>query len=226
MKTLTTLIVAQLLISNIAFAQGIPKISAGGGLGLQGHAGAGFADFTTQSPAADFKMDRGVFAVVGIERGFNVMNLYLTLSLSNLQAEGLSNYQYTNLSNSNSYSTTDIKFADSVLDLGLGLKIKLLDHYWFRPYIEGGGLAGYHTINYKSKLNILAGQGSDYKSKEDVMGSGYYAEGGLEAMFSDRFGLKLAARQSNYQTKALETLNNRELKFSAETYYFSLLFGM
>lgn len=226
MKTLIAIICTQFLISNFAFAQGVPKISAGGGMGLQGHAGAGFADFTTQSPEADFKMDRGVFATVGIERGFNVMNLYLTLSLSNLQANGLSKYQYTNLSNSNSYSANDVKFSDSILDLGLGLKIKLIDKYWFRPYVEGGGLGGYHAINYTSKLETLAAQGNDYKGKDQVMGSGYYAEGGLEAMFSDRFGLKLGARRSNYETKALETLANRALKFSVETYYFSLLFGM
>lgn len=204
----------------------VPKISSSASLGLQGSVGAGFSDFSVQSPDETFRLDRGIFAAVGIERGFNVMNLYLTLTLSNMQAEGLANYSYTNLAQSQTYTATDVKFKSNVLDLGLGLKLKLIDKYWFRPYVEVGGLGGYHTISYTSKMDVLAAQGNEYKSKDVVMGSGYYGEAGLEAMFSDKFGVKLAARQSTYQTKKLETLENRPLRFVVETYYFSLLFGM
>lgn len=227
MKTLFIFVLLPLIFSLSAKAQAgsTPRLPAGS-LGLQGSVGAGFADFKVKAPEADFRLDRGVFATVSIERGFNVMNLYLTLGLSNMQADGVANYRYTNLSTSTAYSANDVKFKASLLDLGLGLKLKLIDRYWFRPYIEGGGLGGYHTVSYTSKLDTLAAQGSDYKNKDVVMGSGYYGEGGIEAMFSGKFGVRLAARQSNYVTKNLETLKDRELKLQVETYYFSILFGM
>jgi hypothetical protein len=230
MRTLIVALICQSLFLSSAHGQigtgSVPKISTSGSLGLQGSVGAGFSDFSIKSPEETFRMDRGVFAAIGIERAFNVMNLYLTLTLSNMQAEGLANYSYTNLAQSQTYTATDVKFKSNVLDLGLGLKLKLIDHYWFRPYVEAGGLGGYHTISYTSKTDVLAGQGNEYKSKDIVMGSGIYFEGGLETMFSDKFGVKLAARQSTYQTKKLETLENRPLRFVVETYYFSLLFGM
>ena len=219
-----------LLVSQTAAAQysGVPKVptSSSGLAGLQGSVGAGFTDFSVKSPEENFEIDRGIFAAAQIERGFNVMNLYLTLTLSNMSAEGLANYSYTNLASSTTYTATDVKFRANVLDLGLGLKLKLIDNYWFRPYIEGGGVGGYHTISYSSKQDVLAAQGSEYKTKDVVMGSGYYGEGGLEVMFSQKFGVKLAARQSVYQTKKLQTLADRPLRFVSETYYFSLLFGM
>lgn len=206
----------------------LPRLptSGGGGLGLQGSVGAGFTDYQVSSPKADFEMDRGIFAAVAIERGFNVLHLYLTLTLSHMTAEGYANYTYTNLSSSTTYTATDVKFSSSVTDLGLGLKMKLIDDYWFRPYIEVGGLGGYHQVSYTSKHDTLAASGSDYKSKDVVMGSGYYGEAGIEAMFSDRFGVKIAARQSHYETKKLQTLSDRPLRFVSETYYFALLFGM
>ncbi|MBX3021913.1 MAG: hypothetical protein KF799_09580 [Bdellovibrionales bacterium] len=206
--------------------KGVPKLPTSSNLGLQGSAGAGFTDFAIGAPKDDLRLDRGIYVAGAIERGFNVMNLYLTLSLSYMTAEGVSNYRYTNLSSTTTYTATDVKFTSSVADLGLGLKLKLIDNYWFRPYIEGGGLGGYHQINYTSKQAELAAQGTNYKSKDVVMGSGFYGEVGIEAMFSDKFGVKLAGRQSSYQTKAMETFDNRPLRYLAETYYFSMLFGM
>jgi hypothetical protein len=204
---------------------GIPRLPSSGGYGLQGSAGSGFVDYTIRSPNGDFRMDRGIYVSGSIERGFNFMHLYLTLGLSYMTAEGRANYRYTNLSTSNSYSADDVEFRSNVLDLSLGLKLKIIDNYWFRPYVEGGGIGGFHQINYISKGGELAAQGPDSKSKDIVMGSGYYAEGGIEAMFSDRFGVKLAARKSYYETKSLETLGGQSLDFAAETYYFALLFG-
>lgn len=210
-----------------AYAQisGLPRIPTSGGMGIQGSAGIGFVDLSVDSPSGDLKVNRGTMITASIERGFNFMHLYLTLGLNYMTAEGQANYRYTNLSSSATYSANDVNFSSSVIDLGLGLKLKLIDNYWFRPYIEGGGLGGYHQISYSSRINELAAQGSDYKVKDNVMGAGYYGEAGVEAMFSERFGVKLSARKSFYSTKALETLDNRALKFSTETYYFALLFG-
>ena len=214
-----------------AFAQaqgvrGMPSLPSSESLGLQGSAGVGFADFGIISPEADLRINRGTYVAVAIERGFEILNLYLTLSLSNMTAEGTSNYSYSILSNTKTYTATDMKFKSNITDLGLGLKFKIIDGYWFRPYVEGGVLGGYHQISYNSASTAFAGQGTDYKSADVVMGSGHYGEGGIEIMFSERFGVKLAGRASSYQTKDMETFDKRSLRFRTETYYFSMLFGM
>jgi len=203
----------------------VPRLPTSGGLGLQGSAGVGFVDFTVVSPKPDIKIDRGTYIAASIERPFDFLHLYLTLGLSYLNAEGVANYRYRNLSSSVTFSANDVTFRSNVTDLSLGLKLKIIDNHWFRPYIEGGGLGGYHQLTYTSGQATLAAQGVGFKTKDVVMGTGYYGEGGLEAMFSERFGVRLAARQSHYSTKSLETLDSRPLRFRSETYYFSLLFG-
>ena len=189
--------------------------------GVQGSVGLGFTDFQVQKPSTTAKIDRGMFFAVSGERAFNVMNLYLTLQFSFLDAQGVANYNYTNLSSSTTYTANDVDFRARMMDLGLGLKLKIIDGYWFRPYVEGGGLGGYHELTYTSKSSVLAAQGSDYKKKDTIMGSGFYYEAGIEVQLSDKFGVKLAARMSEYQTKPLETLAKSRLEFTSETYYVS-----
>lgn len=229
------MLLALLISSPLLFAQNLrglpslPKSSGGsGGIGLTGSVGIGFADFTTLTPAADHKLDRGTYVNTSIERGFDVMHLYLTLGFNYMDAKGVANYSYTNLSSSHSYSLTDISFGAKTYELALGLKLKLIDDYWFRPYAEGGGLGSYNEVSYSysaANLTTLNGIGNDYKTKDVIMGSGYYYEGGVELMFTDKFGVKLSARQTIVQTKKLETLGDRVLRLRAESYYFSALFG-
>lgn len=228
MKTIALLLVV-FLSGALAQAQGVrgmPKLPTSGNMGLQGSAGIGFADFAVGSPEKDLRIDRGTYVAAAIERGFDILNLYLTLSLSNMTAEGTSNYSYSILSGTKTYTGTDMKFKSNITDLGLGLKFKIIDGYWFRPYVEGGVLGGYHQISYNSASTALSSQGSDYKSSDVVMGSGHYGEAGIEIMFSEAFGVKLAGRASEYTTKPMETFANSSLRFRTETYYFSLLFGM
>ncbi len=193
--------------------------------GIQGSAGIGFTDFSVESPTADFKLDRGTYIAASVERGFEVFHLYLTLNLSHLSATGSANYNYTNLSSTTTYTASDVNIAMKMYDLSIGLKWKIIDGYWFRPYIEGGGLGGYHEVSYTSKSAEIQAQGNDAKTKDVIMGSGIYAEGGIEVQFSDRFGVKIAARKSEYKSKNLETLGNRPLDLSYETYYLAGLLG-
>lgn len=219
---------AALTVSDSAFAQnmrGLPSIPTSG-LGIRGSVGVGFADFSTVSPSADFKIERGTFFATQIERGFNVLHLYLTLGLNYMDASGVSNYYFTNLSSSTTYTLNDVTFRAQFYELTLGLKAKLIDDYWFRPYIEGGGIGRYNEISYGSKLGNLASTGSDFKGKDVIMGSGYYVEGGIEAQFAEKFGVKLAARRSNAETKPLDTINKRSLTLMNETYYLAVMFGM
>lgn len=225
---LIVLQLAALAVHDAALAQnmrGMPSIPTSG-LGIRGSVGVGFADFTTVSPSADFKIERGTFLATQIERGFDVLHLYLTLGLNFMDASGVSNYSFTNLSSSTSYALSDVNFRAQFYELTLGLKAKLIDNYWFRPYIEGGGIGRYNEISYGSKLGSLASTGSDYKGKDVIMGSGYYVEAGIEAQFAEKFGVKLAARRSNAETKPLDTLNKRILTLMNETYYLAVMFGM
>ncbi len=218
-----------LLIASLCQAQpkpkNLPNIPTGSGMGIKGSVGVGFTDFTILDPSSSISLDRGTYTTVALERGFDTMNLYFTMALGHMTGSGRSNYTYRNLSTSNSYATNYIAFNASMFDLGLGFKLKLIDKYWFGPYIEGGGMGSYHEITYSSKLNVLDAQGSDAKKKDVVMGSGYYGEAGIDVQFSDKFGLKFAGRFAEERTKELETLNKSTVSFRSETYYFSALMG-
>jgi hypothetical protein len=204
--------------------RGLPSIPKGG-VGMQGSFGIGFTDIKTLSPSDDVKFDRGTYIMTQVERGFEVLHLYITLGFSYMDANGLANYSYTNLTSTTSYSLNDLDFRTKTYELSLGLKLKLIEDYWFRPYIEGGGLGNYNEITYGGKIVQLDATGTDYKRKDTIMGSGYYGEAGVEIEFGERFGVKLAARQSIIQTKELETLGDRTMRLRSETYYLALLFG-
>ncbi len=210
-----------------ALAQSVtrPKVPTLNVSGVQGSAGAGFTDFVIELPKSNFKMDRGSYVTAQIERGFDFMNLYFTMTLSQMTAEGSANYNYTNLSSSQSYVVNDVGFSASLLDLALGFKLKLIDDYWFRPYVEAGGTGGYYQLNYRTKTDSLNAIGTDWKKGDVIMGSGYYGEGGIEVGFSEKFGIKFAGRFSDQTTKDLVTLNNSKIRYRAETYYLSVLMG-
>lgn len=194
--------------------------------GVTGYAGAGFATFTIKEPQAlDFKMDQGVYAFVGGEKGFNFLNFYLTFSFGYLSTKGQTNYSYSTLSGQN-YTTTDVNFNSQLFQAGLGLKYKLIDGYFFRPYIEGGGLFGYNQLRYSfnsTQRTELETQGSNYKSEDSIFDLGYYGEAGLEVDFSGSFGLKAAARFTKNETKEYETLNKQKLQYESIIYHLALL---
>lgn len=211
------------LLASAGWAQSKgPSIPTGGLKGMKGAAGAGFVDFTTAAPADGFKLDRGVYVAASIERPFGFLNLSLVLSISHMNANGEANYRYSK--NGTNYSADGLAFRAQMFDLGLGLKWKAFEDYWFRPYIGGGGLGGYHEISYSS-TSALTAQGSEFKTKDTVMSAGYYGEGGVEIEFTERFGVQLAARLADYSSKSLETLGGQKLLFRTETYYFSALIG-
>lgn len=193
--------------------------------GVQGSVGIGYTEYTVLSPKSDIKMDRGMYATAAGEKAFNVANLYLTISLGYMDVAGSANYRYSNLSSTTNYAVNDVAFKARMMELGLGLKMKLIDNYWFRPYIEGGGLGSWNELNYTSKTQELRAQGSDYKSKDTIMGQGFYGEAGVEVQFSERLGVKIAARFSETNTKNLETLGDQSLRYRGETYYLSALMG-
>lgn len=207
-------------LSFSAHSQSLLQIS-----GVQGSVGAGFTEYKVISPNSDIEFDRGIYATAAGEKSFNFANLYLTISLGYMDVEGRANYNYTNLSSSTTYQVNDVSLKARMMELGLGLKMKLIDDYWFRPYLEGGALGSWHEVRYTSKSQELNAIGSDYKSKDTIMGHGFYGEAGIEIQFSERLGVKLAGRLSESTTNALDTLAKRRLKYRGETFYLSALMG-
>ncbi|MFN7905077.1 MAG: hypothetical protein ACK5P5_07830 [Pseudobdellovibrionaceae bacterium] len=192
-------------------------------LGIKGSAGVGFTDFVIVNPATNFKMDRGTYVTAQLERSFNFAHLYFTMNLSQMNAEGTANYNFTDLAASQTYQANNLRFTASLLDLSLGFKLKIIDEYWFRPYIEGGGVGSYYQIKYANNSTLDAA--GAWKKNDVMMGSGGYGEAGIEVQFSDLFGMKFGARYSDQQSKDLVTQNNEKLKLRTETYYVSAILG-
>jgi hypothetical protein len=190
--------------------------------GMTGSAGAGIVLFDITKPAANFRVDQGIFAAANVEKGFGTMHLFLTITLAYLRTEGQTNYDYTTLAGDN-YTGSDVPFTTNLFQGGLGLRFKLLTKSWFRPYIEGGGLAGYYQLQYANIDSHVTGPGSAAKSSDALLDFGYYAEAGLELSLAQSFGLRLAARLFQSKTKEFETLGDSRVEYTGEVYYLSVL---
>ena len=214
-------IIAALFITSTSHAQfsGIqPR-------GIMGSAGFGFVNFDINEPlTSNLEIDDGVYTAVGGEKGFGVANLYLTISLNYLKADGDTDYNYT--SGSNTYtSTSKVNFDLNLFQAGLGLKLKLIDDGWFKPYVEAGGLFGYFQIQYKGLAlgSNISGPDSNFKKDDSLFDFGYYGEAGLEIAFSETFGIKAAMRMTKNKTKEFETLADQKVDYESQVYYLGLL---
>lgn len=191
--------------------------------GISGSAGVGFALFDITSPKEEFKLDQGMFASLGIEKGLDIWNFYITFGLSYLTTEGQVHYKYATLSGE-SYDYTDVNLKMDIFQASLGIKFKIIDGYWLRPYIEGGGQGGYYQLKYQNLTQkVDPSDPKNYKTSDSLIDFGQYAEAGSEFTFSDSFGVKLAARVIVAQTKKFETLNKQNLTYQSQVYYLSLL---
>lgn len=199
--------------------------SFGSGFGLKGvrtYGGFGFADYDVKSPATDFRMDQGIFAFIGGERDVNDNGLSVTISFNYMTTEGQSFYDYSTLSANYATTNTQVAFDSNNYQLGLGLKQRFFPSTWFRPYIEVGGLFGYHELKYKGDLSGIGGPDENFKRKDGLTGFGYYGEGGVEIDFSDAYGIRVGGRYQATETRAFETLGDQKIKF--ETLIFQMAF--
>jgi hypothetical protein len=221
---LTFPILAFLFSINV-HAQGVPKFNP---KGVNGHVGAGFSYFTVQNPSSEFRLDQGIAANMGGEKGFGFMNLSLTFALGYLTSEGQARYHYRSLSGVD-YQAADANLKHDLFNIGLGLKFRLIDGFFFRPYVEGGGTFGYSQLKFNlTSAQRLAMPDSNFKDTDALFAFGKYAEGGAEISFSDAFGIFVAARIEWVETKEFEVLysadNERQkLVFTNNTYYVGLL---
>lgn len=214
------IIFVSLLLCVSSFAQSSfrssPFTSGFGMKGIHTYAGFGFADFTVLSPSTQFRMDKGVYAYLGGERDINDDGTSVVISFNFMTTEGQALYNYTTLGGT-PYTDVDVPFDSNNYQLGLGVKQRLFPNSWLRPYVEGGGLFGYHELKYGSTPAISGG-----KLKDALTGFGYYGEGGFEIDFSENYGVKIGGRYQVTETRKFETLANQVLKF--ESFVFQLGF--
>lgn len=208
------------LVCLTSLAQGQATIKPAG---ISGSAGAGFINWQIVEPDLQFKVNQGQFLAISGEKGFDFFNLYLNLTLSYLSTTGNVNYRYSTI-NGIDYSADNVAFKADLFQAGLGLKWKIIDGYWIRPYVEGGGTGGYFTLKYQDVARKLtSGTGTDFRNEDSLLDFGKYAEAGLEITFSNKFGIRPAARMLEGQTKEFDTLNKKSVIYRATIYYFSLL---
>lgn len=223
MKLTLFLISITFLSANFAHAQNMQGFKPSG---INGSAGAGFVEWETLEPlSSNVRFDQGQFVAIAGEKGFNFFNLYLNLSLAYMKTTGQTHYSYSNLS-TETYTASDVNFSSELFQAGLGLKWKIIDGYWIRPYVEGGGTGGYFTIKYDNldaKVTSTPANQRNYKKSDSLLDFGRYVEGGAEISFSQAFGLRAAARFIESRTKKLQTLGNAEIQYKANVYYLSLL---
>lgn len=197
--------------------------------GIMGSAGFGFVNFDTSAPLAQsFEIDDGVFTAIGGEKGMGAANLYLTISLNYLKADGDTVYNYTTTNGATNYTSNGVvPFNLDIFQAGLGLKLKLIDDYWIKPYVEAGGLFGYFQVKYNN-LNVgtnvnVTGTDTGLKRDDSLFDFGYYGETGVELVFSDTFGVRAGLRMTKNKTKEFETLADQKVEYESQVYYLSLL---
>lgn len=188
--------------------------------GVAGYLGVGIADYSVLLPTNRFRMDQGVYVYMGGEREVGKSGLFITLSANFLNSTGQSFYDYTRLGGGQYTSgANDIDLQIQGFQLGLGVKMKFFPRGWFRPYVEGGGLFGYHVINYDDSNSAIVPQNGAAAGGElledGLTGFGYYGELGLDIDFNDYWGIRVAGRYQITETRRFETLANSRVKFAA-----------
>ena len=191
---------------------------------MSGYAGFGVAEFSVINPEANFRMDQATMMYLGGEKQMGKTGLFLTFTLYYMQSDGQSFYDYTALGGAN-YATnpgTQIDFSSTHYQLALGLKFKLFPTSFFRPYGEGGGLFGYHELQYKPRAGQLTINDGNHKDKDGLTGFGYYMEAGVEIDFSELWGIRTGVRYQITETRPFETLANEKVKYEMRAFQFAI----
>jgi hypothetical protein len=226
MRKFSFILLASFIVSGVAHAQSTGGLFSGGMKGVRTYAGVGFANYNVTTPDATFKMNDGIYVYLGGERAINDSGLSLTITLNYMTTDGTANYDYTTLGGTH-YTGSDVKFDSNNYQLGMGLRQRLFPTSWFRPYIEGGGLFGYHQIKYNGNLSNITtsgpGAAGDFKKSDSLTGFGYYGEGGFEVDFSESYGTRVGLRYQKTKTKKFETLGDQALEYDNLLFIFALL---
>ncbi len=222
-----TLKLSIIFMASLFFSHNLWAQSFGGSnlafRGMAGYMGFGVAEFTVLDPSQNFRMDQGTYVYLGGEKELGQSGLFITISVNYMDTSGQSFYDYTTLGGTQYQNAApEINFDSSHLQLGLGLKFKLFPTSFFRPYGEGGGLFGYHTIDYKPGSTDLNNNDGGHKESDGLTGFGYYAEAGVEVDFSDVWGIRAGVRYQVTETRPFETLGNEKVKYEVRAFQFGI----
>jgi opacity protein-like surface antigen len=192
--------------------------------GINGYMGFGVASFTVLSPEAAFEMDQGQMVYLGADKQFGKSGIFITFSFNYMQTDGESFYNFTRLGGTQYFTNpgTEVNFSSDHLQLGLGLKFKMFPTSFFRPYGEGGGLFGYHTIEYSPRAGDINNADGSEKLKDSLTGFGYYLEAGIEIDFSESWGIRTGVRYQLTETGEFETLGDQKVKYETRAFHFGL----
>jgi hypothetical protein len=184
----------------------------------------GFTSYGVSNPASNFSLDSGFFAQLGVEAPLNDDGLSLNAFFNYMNSGGgygAYNYQ----SGSTNYSSSRVDVDYTGYQLGLGLRQRFLLGSAFRPYIEGGGLFGYHNLEYGDTSTITSsgpGAADAFKESESQMSVGYYGEVGADLDLAEALGLKVGVRYQYSQSSEFETLGEEKLTFDNVFFIFGL----
>lgn len=89
-------------------------------------------------------------------------------------------------------------------------------------------MGGYFQIAYDETLRIpsVTSRGGDYKTIDGVLDFGFYGEIGLDFVLSSNFGLRISDHYGQSTTRPIETLNKRELNYTANSIVGTLVFRL
>lgn len=193
---------------------------------LTASVGGGAVNFNPITPAADIRMNPGSYFFVGGEKGFGFLHMYLEAALEYLKASGNLNYNFTSGTNIN-YAVSNVNYSLDDLGGAVGLRLKLVEYFPLRPYVEGGGTGGYLQLTYDNSLKTPAvlAQGNDFKTLEGVLTFGAYLEGGFEMDVAPAAGIRIAVRYSDASTRPVDTLRKQILHYTAQIYYGGIYLG-
>jgi hypothetical protein len=193
---------------------------------FDGTLGAGLEQFSVTNPGSGFQITNGTSFKVQGEKPFGNSPFYLTSGISYIQSSGSLNYNYT--SPTATYVANNVNFVADDFRLDIGLRIKFFNAEVIRPYIEGGGMAGYLQLSYDASLRTPAvlAAGTDYKTLENVLEFGYYAEAGLELQTGTNWGFRVAYNYLNCTTRNILTFKSQNVSYTGSTYYGGIFWNL
>lgn len=189
--------------------------------GIRGSIGFGLAEYTIHSPNnKNMRIDDGLLTTIAGEAPLNDGSLLAAVSLHYLKGDGLTNYSYSTLQQD--YAASDVSFDSTAFTIGLGLKFKPIPAM-ISPYIEGGGLIGYHELKYTRGLEGLNAVGDNYDTKDSLTETGFYGDIGVEVTFSEYFGVNVGYRLHMMTTRPFDTLGREKIRYDLGMLHFGVM---
>ncbi len=145
----------------------------------------------------------------------NYPRLSIFTSITYNQAQGSTQYDYTDPDDLNNTQIDDVETKVSVTRMNLGLRMKLIEQKDLTLYGGAGFQFGALNLNLdRSDFKGKAGVSDDFEQNEHKNFRGIFAELGGEMKLNETFGVRLAAHVSTVSTNKFEILGDKEVDFN------------